>query len=303
MVSRVGWAASLVTCALLVMGCGDDASPASSRDAQDTEFLDTHSGERGPDVPRENETDGPFWPADRMQALDGPPLGSVWDTSAPLDAPPGLTASEAEAGTSSPEAGVVTDAIFEAGTEGRFRPAATLCARCAPGEVLQQARATMPYPPHMTGAGCLPAVNPDVGCGPYARPCALANALAKCVEGACAISVCQPGWGDCDGKAQNGCEADLTATTSCVACGVECGAGQFCSPSGCVAECAPPLTKLGARCRDLANDPVSCGCTPQGNFALYACRDRACDLQCLPGTVRALNGTPFRVIARLHTPM
>lgn len=54
--------------------------------------------------------------------------------------------------------------------------------------------------------------------------CSLPNATTTCVAGACFIKSCNPGWGDCDGVAANGCEAGLTSDKkNCGACGTVCG--------------------------------------------------------------------------------
>ncbi len=66
---------------------------------------------------------------------------------------------------------------------------------------------------------------------------------------------CSPGFGDCDGEP--GCEASLTTTASCGACGRVCGAGQECREGSCV--CLEPRTLCSDACRDLANDAAHCG--------------------------------------------
>ncbi len=59
-------------------------------------------------------------------------------------------------------------------------------------------------------------------CGACANVCPLrANASATCVSSACGFA-CEPGWGNCDGMAANGCEASLTTNGNCGACGTVC---------------------------------------------------------------------------------
>jgi hypothetical protein len=48
------------------------------------------------------------------------------------------------------------------------------------------------------------------------------------VNSVCTVDACEPGFGNCDGKAWNGCEAALTANDSCGACGVACGPYEQC---------------------------------------------------------------------------
>ncbi|TAK29158.1 MAG: hypothetical protein EPO40_12125 [Myxococcaceae bacterium] len=80
-------------------------------------------------------------------------------------------------------------------------------------------------------------------CGACGRACALPNATPACRAGACAVSVCNAGYGDCDGVAANGCETNLATTVgSCGACGRACAlanATPACAAGACtVASCA-----------------------------------------------------------------
>ncbi|MDP3216541.1 MAG: hypothetical protein Q8S73_20700, partial [Deltaproteobacteria bacterium] len=60
-------------------------------------------------------------------------------------------------------------------------------------------------------------------CGGCGRACSLANATSVCSAGACAVATCAPSFGDCDGNAANGCEADTrSAVAHCGACGAAC---------------------------------------------------------------------------------
>jgi alpha-tubulin suppressor-like RCC1 family protein len=61
-----------------------------------------------------------------------------------------------------------------------------------------------------------------------ARP----NASPVCHSNAPALR-CNPGFGDCDGNAVNGCEATLTDATRCGACWVVCAGGQSCIAGRC----------------------------------------------------------------------
>ncbi|HSS40077.1 MAG TPA: hypothetical protein VLT58_15020 [Polyangia bacterium] len=61
---------------------------------------------------------------------------------------------------------------------------------------------------------------------PDGRDCRLPNSHGVCQGGVCGAPACEPGFGDCDGVAANGCEQDLTADLS------NCGAcGNVCAPS------------------------------------------------------------------------
>ncbi len=64
----------------------------------------------------------------------------------------------------------------------------------------------------------------------------------QCCSGACVndqCAACPTGYGDCDGNAQNGCEASLTGVAHCRACGNNCNSlanvnSVSCGPSACV---------------------------------------------------------------------
>jgi hypothetical protein len=48
------------------------------------------------------------------------------------------------------------------------------------------------------------------------------------------VASCTPGWGNCDGVASNGCEANLsTDAKNCGSCGHACGSGVACAGGGC----------------------------------------------------------------------
>ncbi len=80
-------------------------------------------------------------------------------------------------------------------------------------------------------------------CAMCGRACvAGANATARCESMACR-SACDPGAGDCDGDATNGCEASLsTSPTNCGACGRACPGGPnatgACGAATCRLDCA-----------------------------------------------------------------
>lgn len=134
---------------------------------------------------------------------------------------------------------------------------------------------------------CVSTLTPQNGCAvPGAcSSCSLPNASSTCsAQGTCAILSCRPGYADCNGDPTDGCEADLSAPSTCSACNVQCGATQVCSPSGCTGACAPPLTACGGHCLNLESDPRACGsCTmacsaPTGSFP--TCANAACASAC-----------------------
>jgi hypothetical protein len=125
-------------------------------------------------------------------------------------------------------------------------------------------------------------------------PCAAAHAQASCAAGKCGAAACDPGWGDCDGNAANGCEANLRVDpANCSACKMACAlpnAVQACADGCYIAACqfgfddcdvneangceTPVLTDpsncggCGKGCANLPNASASC---VDGSCVLGAC--------------------------------
>jgi hypothetical protein len=143
---------------------------------------------------------------------------------------------------------------------GAAAPMALTCAACAPGLKLCVSRCHLADDAFDCALCRRP--TPETGCGnPTCAACTYQHAAAKCTDsGACGMAACDEGWADCDGNPGNGCETDLHAATSCGACGAACVAGQVCTPKGCQASCAPPLTACSVGpCVDLTSDAQNCG--------------------------------------------
>ncbi len=121
-----------------------------------------------------------------------------------------------------------------------------------------------------------------------------------CQSGACGELKCEPGWADCDGNKENGCEKQVATDTDCATCDDNCSAkGQTCLRTpfpdltpycGCpegqtfCGSCTPGSISVGGddggvtvslppicigQCFDLTNDVLNCG---------------ACGLECKDGT-------------------
>lgn len=87
------------------------------------------------------------------------------------------------------------------------------------------------------GSTCGSVLDPAFGCGTCA-PCALDHATAMCAADGCAIAKCAQGFEDCDGRSDNGCEADLKGASTCGRCGQRCGNDTpLCSEGSCVPRC------------------------------------------------------------------
>ena len=61
--------------------------------------------------------------------------------------------------------------------------------------------------------------------------CSFPNAVVGCVAGACEMTGCVDGFGDCSAEA--GCETALSTSTNCGACGTTCGWGEACFDAAC----------------------------------------------------------------------
>ena len=71
-----------------------------------------------------------------------------------------------------------------------------------------------------------------MNCGTCGRQCVFRNGEGLCNAGNCQVTACNPGFDDCDGNPDNGCETDLAMSAShCGACGNRCVGGRSCCPS------------------------------------------------------------------------
>jgi hypothetical protein len=84
--------------------------------------------------------------------------------------------------------------------------------------------------------GCETSLLSTEHCGGCNQVCARVNGVVSCESGACTLSGCHAGFGNCDTVDLNGCEASLTTQANCLACGVVCelaNAQASCAPGGC----------------------------------------------------------------------
>jgi len=141
---------------------------------------------------------------------------------------------------------------------------------------------------------CVSRSEPTYGCGGAGcEPCSLPRAKAVCSGGGCAIASCNPGYADCDGKPENGCETDLSMPQHCGACNAVCApAAPLCAPSGgsfsCTTGCTGEAPTLcGAQCADLTSSVNNCGsCTnvcPTVANGEEKCVQSACTFECRKG--------------------
>jgi len=129
-------------------------------------------------------------------------------------------------------------------------------------------------------------------CGRCTNACpTAANSLPGCAMGTCRVA-CSEGFADCDGLANNGCEASLRGTANCGACGTQCsGSTPLCADDrgvlACSSGCATGQTRCGSTCADTRTSPAHCGACdntcPSRPNARPACADGACALSCEAG--------------------
>jgi hypothetical protein len=130
-------------------------------------------------------------------------------------------------------------------------------------------------------------------CGGCATVCGYPHAASSCAAGACVFGACEAGWGNCDGAAANGCEANLaTSASTCGAC------GRACAFDHAAASCAAGVCAIGAceagwgdcdgnpanGCETaLASSAAHCGACGRACPAGQACGGGACVLTCPTG--------------------
>jgi len=117
--------------------------------------------------------------------------------------------------------------------------------------------------------GCETNLQTAVGhCGTCGNSCPDDAGTALCVSGACQVSSCSPGFGDCNGDPSDGCETDLGTLANCGACDTPCtvpNGTASCATGACaVGACDPGFDDCNGDpsdgCEtDLEGTPGSCG--------------------------------------------
>ncbi|MDO9022136.1 MAG: hypothetical protein Q7V43_34735, partial [Myxococcales bacterium] len=78
---------------------------------------------------------------------------------------------------------------------------------------------------------CVDVRTSAVHCGACGVRCDLLHSNPVCTAGACAVGTCFSVFGDCDGRADNGCETSLRSTSHCGACGLPCAVPPNAAPT------------------------------------------------------------------------
>lgn len=98
--------------------------------------------------------------------------------------------------------------------------------------------------------GCEQALTTQQHCGQCGHTCALPHAAeSTCNNGECAVTRCADGFADCNGRAADGCEADLNTADACGACGFSCELPHV-ERTRCVSEAGKPSCRIDHSCPD-----------------------------------------------------
>jgi hypothetical protein len=158
---------------------------------------------------------------------------------------------------------------------------------------------------------CVSNSDPAFGCTTtFCDPCPKpAHGTAACSLGACTVGECDPGWDDCDGDPNTGCEREVNDDLQCGACNRTCALDNAVASSCQDAKCAPVCDQGFLDCSTPApanpddgceTDPQSddrhCGacsndCSAQGSGGGFKCGGGVCGCtattQCLLATAIA----------------
>ena len=162
--------------------------------------------------------------------------GDVTGESAGDVAEAGMDAPEvtAEAGADAPDVGMDAAEESDASDVGAEAEAALA------EDVAADDGAACPSGQERCGGACAATRNDPVNCGACGRVCSAPGAASACVDGACVMTTCMAGLGDCDREASNGCETNLGASAAhCGRCGNVCSyarARAACTGGSCAIE-------------------------------------------------------------------
>lgn len=145
-----------------------------------------------------------------------------------------------------------------------------------------------------TANGCETDLTLPGSCGTCGTVCAGGSqASPVCRNGACALA-CDADHADCDGNADNGCEADLATVATCGSCGVTCSAASAtatCDQRQCSYACVAGYgdcdSDTANGCETALDSPSHCGacgtvCAAPAQ-ATATCDSGACGFACAAG--------------------
>ncbi|MFO0587184.1 MAG: hypothetical protein U0441_06590 [Polyangiaceae bacterium] len=175
--------------------------------------------------------------------------------------------------------------------------------QCGQDQSCQAGKCTLQCPPDKGDCnsdpsdGCETDLGTGLNCAFCGDKCDLPNAAAQCQAGMCVVQSCANGFGDCDGMAANGCEADTkNSALTCGTCDNACPNGPngttVCNNGTCGINCDAGFAncdgQVATGCEtDLNSDVDHCGgcnspCSPANGVGV--CNGGQCAVQMCNGT-------------------
>ncbi|MBL8600508.1 MAG: hypothetical protein JNK72_01145 [Myxococcales bacterium] len=134
----------------------------------------------------------------------------------------------------------------------------------------------------------------DQHCGACGAVCQRSNAQARCSDAVCRITLCSPGFDNCNGNDGDGCETSLVSDTrNCGGCGRLCvrnNAVPSCVAGACaIAACTGGFGNCNSLDADgcetsLVSDNLNCGACGRACGPGTACSNGTCASVCTGGT-------------------
>lgn len=224
---------------------------------------------------------------------------------ATVDAAQGMDVSELRDSAATRDVWIGRDGAADAAArDGGATDAAP--ADAAPADAAPTVDAGCPQGTKWCGGACVSVDSPATGCAaPSCDPCLYDHGAALCVSGHCALGPCENGWGNCDGDASNGCEADFQNDPAhCGSCPNACStphATVECQGGGCVttgcqsgyADCDHDMSTNGCEIYTRSDDD-NCGACGRVCLTGFHCNNTMCrcssNSQCDPNGVGECDG-------------
>ncbi|MBL8613771.1 MAG: hypothetical protein JNL38_40905 [Myxococcales bacterium] len=141
---------------------------------------------------------------------------------------------------------------------------------------------------------CVPTDRIEYGCASDScAPCGAPFARTmRCDNGACRVATCRDGRDDCNGRVEDGCEADLLTAETCGSCTRSCPSSfPLCGQQGvtitCLAACEGGQPPCGTSCVDTQTAIAHCGkcgaACPSAANADPKCSAGKCGVECRSG--------------------
>ncbi len=149
--------------------------------------------------------------------------------------------------------------------------------------------------------GCEVQLNTNTNCGACGTACSLPHSTTSCSTGSCQFVSCSSGYGDCNNNTADGCEASLSTTTNCGACGTSCSNAHgttTCSSGTCAPTCSSGYGDCNSNPDDgceksltTLTDCGSCGTSCSLSNATASCSTGTCAVSACNSGYANCNGT------------